>query len=253
MAYTVKEVSKISGVSVRTLHFYDEVGLLQPAYYGENGYRYYEEDELLLLQQILFFRELGFSLEQIKKVLKRSDFDKTVALNSHKLFLQKKIKEMRKLINTIDKTIKHLQGNTKMNVRQFYEGFTKEEQAQHEKELIERFGEKAKVAIAESHKKVAKWTKSDWMQSDAERDSICRELAKMIEMKRMAESDGVQKLIQRHYQWVKTFWSPTKETFALLGDLYVEWDEKTKQFSTFHPELATFFARAMKIFAEQNL
>ena len=69
MAYTVKELAQISGVSIRTLHWYDEVGLLNPAYHGSNGYRYYEEEQLLILQQILFFRELGFELKQIRKVL----------------------------------------------------------------------------------------------------------------------------------------------------------------------------------------
>lgn len=67
MPYTVNKLAKLSGVSVRTLHFYDEVGLLKPAYYVENNYRYYEEEQLLLLQQILFYRELGFQLNDICK------------------------------------------------------------------------------------------------------------------------------------------------------------------------------------------
>lgn len=74
MAYTVKDVAGMSGISVRTLHFYDETGLLKPASYGENGYRYYEEPQLLMLQQILFYRELGFGLKQIKEILSRAGF-----------------------------------------------------------------------------------------------------------------------------------------------------------------------------------
>src|ERR1043166_4909697 len=108
MAYTVKQVAAMSGVSVRTLHFYDEVGLLKPAYYGANGYRYYEEKELLLLQQILFFRELGFEIKQIQRILGRSDFDTTVALLSHRQVLEKNVKKTRSLIKTIDKTLAHL-------------------------------------------------------------------------------------------------------------------------------------------------
>jgi DNA-binding transcriptional MerR regulator len=92
MAYTVKKLAEISGVSIRTLHFYDEVGLLKPAYHGANGYRFYEEEQLLLLQQILFFRELGFELKQIQKVLGRKDFDKIGALCSHRQVLQKNLK-----------------------------------------------------------------------------------------------------------------------------------------------------------------
>src|SRR5687768_7257114 len=82
MRYGVKELADLSGVTVRTLHFYDQVGLLKPAGFGANGYRFYEEKEVLHLQQILFFRELGFELKQIKRILARSDFDRRAALES---------------------------------------------------------------------------------------------------------------------------------------------------------------------------
>src|SRR5689334_2313491 len=113
MAYTVKKLAAMSGVSVRTLHWYDEVGLLKPAYHGANGYRYYEEAQLLKLQQILFYRELGFELKQIKRILSRSDFDKVNALESHRKVLRKNLSRTRKLIETIDKTIGHLKGTKK--------------------------------------------------------------------------------------------------------------------------------------------
>lgn len=71
MAYTVKKLEKLSGISIRALRFYDEIGLLKPAYYGENNHRYYEEKQLLMLQQILFFRALGFSLADIQRIIKR--------------------------------------------------------------------------------------------------------------------------------------------------------------------------------------
>src|SRR5215510_6462915 len=110
MAYTVKKVAAISGVSVRTLHFYDETGLLKPAYYGANGYRFCEEPQLLTLQQILFYRELGFELKQIKRILGRANFEKLAALKSHRKVLQKKLERTRTLVETIDKTIEHLKG-----------------------------------------------------------------------------------------------------------------------------------------------
>src|SRR3954452_13615283 len=110
MAYTVKQVAAMSGTSVRTLHFYDEAGLLKPAYLGANGYRYYEEAQLLTLQQILFYRELGFELKQIKAILSRTQFEKVAALQSHRKVLQKNLARTGKLIETIDKTIQHLKG-----------------------------------------------------------------------------------------------------------------------------------------------
>src|SRR5271169_1238869 len=114
MAYTVNKLAKLSGVSARTLHFYDEIGLLKPAYYGENNYRYYEEEQLLLLQQILFYRELGFQLNDIQKILKSESFDIIEALKSHKNVLKGDLERIQVLIKTIDKTIEHLKGKTKM-------------------------------------------------------------------------------------------------------------------------------------------
>src|SRR3954454_9295801 len=111
MAYTVKQVAEMSRVSVRTLHFYDECGLLKPAYVGANGYRFYEEPQLLMLQQILFYRELGFELKQIKAMVGRADFEKVAALQSHREVLVEKLARTHSLLETINKTIKHFGGD----------------------------------------------------------------------------------------------------------------------------------------------
>src|SRR5688572_4968805 len=124
MAYTVKQVATMSGVSVRTLHFYDEAGLLKPAYHGDNGYRYYEEPQLLTLQQILFYRELGFELKRIREVLGREDFEKIAALESHRKVLQKSLTRTHELIETIDRTIDHLKGARSMKVEELFAGFS---------------------------------------------------------------------------------------------------------------------------------
>ncbi len=114
----------MSGVSVRTLHFYDETGLLKPAYVAANGYRFYEEPQLLTLQQILFYRELEFGLKQIKELLGVADFDKVSALESHRKVLQKNVARTRKLIQTIDRTIEHLKGTRKMKSEEMFAGFS---------------------------------------------------------------------------------------------------------------------------------
>lgn len=124
MAYTVKQVSAMSGVSVRTLHFYDETALLKPAYTKTNGYRVYEEAQLLLLQQILFYRELGFELKQIKEILSQAKFQKAAALRSHRKVLEKNVTRTRTLIETIDKTIQHLKGTKKMKSEELFAGFS---------------------------------------------------------------------------------------------------------------------------------
>src|SRR4026208_292030 len=105
MAYTVKQVAAMSGVSVRTLHFYDETGLLKPAHCGANGYRYYEEPQLLTLQQVLVYRGLGGELKQIKRLLGRADFEKADALRAHRAVLEENLLRARRLIETVDKTV----------------------------------------------------------------------------------------------------------------------------------------------------
>jgi DNA-binding transcriptional MerR regulator len=123
MAFTVKQLAAMSGVTVRTLHFYDETALLKPARTRANGYRVYEEPQLLMLQQILFYRELGFELKRIKQILGRPNFEKLDALRSHRQVLQKNAARTRTLIETIDKTIGHLKGTKKMKSEELFEGF----------------------------------------------------------------------------------------------------------------------------------
>jgi len=123
MAYTVKQVAGLSGVSVRTLHFYDEVGLLKPAYLSASGYRYYEEPQLLSLQQILFYRELGLELREIKNILVRDDFERANALESHRLLLKEKLARTQILISTINKTLEHVRGTKKMSSKDMFTGF----------------------------------------------------------------------------------------------------------------------------------
>src|SRR3954451_2066543 len=124
MGYTVRQVARMSGVSVRTLHFYDETGLLKPARHGANGYRLYDEPQLLTLQQILFYRELGFELKQIKEILSRPDFEKLAALQSHRKVLEENLTRTHTLIETIDKTIRHLKGAQEMKSEEMFAGFS---------------------------------------------------------------------------------------------------------------------------------
>ncbi|HEX8450490.1 MAG TPA: MerR family transcriptional regulator [Longimicrobium sp.] len=148
MAYTVKQVARLSGVSVRTLHFYDEEGLLKPAYTGANGYRFYEEPQLLTLQQILFYRELGFELRQIRELLGRADFQRVDALRAHRVALEERLARSRRLLETIDHTIDHLEGRKPMNDEQIFAGFTVGAGD-------DRFGERVRLAGEPNDCKVA--------------------------------------------------------------------------------------------------
>ncbi len=123
MSYTVNKLAKLSGVSIRTLRFYDSIGLLKPASRGDNQYRYYEESQILMLQQILFYREIGFSLGDIQKIINGDDFNKIDALISHQNILEKNLDRTSKLIKTIQSTISRLRGEITMRDEELFIGF----------------------------------------------------------------------------------------------------------------------------------
>ena len=252
MAYTVKRLAALSGVSVRTLHFYDEVGLLKPAYHGANGYRHYEEPQLLKLQQILFYRELGFELKQIQRILGRNDFDKIAALESHRKVLRKDLARTRKLIVTIDKTIEHLKGKRKMKSQEMFAGFDPKEQEKHEQYLIDRFGEGMKESIALSKQKVKNWTKERWQQSTEAFVAICQDLVALMGRQCASDSPEVQAVIRRHHQWLKQFWTPTRASYTGHSQLIVDSDLR-KAYEAYDAQLPEFLSAAMKIFAEREL
>src|SRR5438128_657244 len=130
--FTVKQLARVSGVSIRTLHYYDEIGLLKPAEVGANGYRYYGRDELLRLQQILLHRELGLPLESIAALLDTTDGDRIVRLREYRRQLVQRIADQHELIATVDGTIASLEGENRMDAGNLYKGFSAEKQAEYE-------------------------------------------------------------------------------------------------------------------------
>ncbi|CZH50736.1 MerR family transcriptional regulator [Legionella pneumophila serogroup 1] len=249
MTYTVKQLAKISGVSVRTLHWYDEIGLLKPAYQGANGYRYYEEKQCLRLQQVLFFRELGFPLNEIQKLLMQDDFDHIKALRAHKQVLESEINRKNKLITTIDKTIQHLRGKHKMSNEELYYGFDSEKQKQYEKELVKE-GVVSQEWMNNYKKKINKWTQEDKEKFIQEGKEINEALILAINKKLNPSSPEVQAIIGKHHTWVG--WNPTKEGYIGLSQRYLT-PEFRKFYEQLHPELVDFIVEAMSLYANKNL
>ncbi|CZL28374.1 MerR family transcriptional regulator [Legionella pneumophila] len=249
MAYTVKQLAKISSVSVRTLHWYDDIGILKPAYQGANGYRYYEEKECLRLQQILFFKALGFPLNEIQKLLMQDDFDHIKALESHKQVLNSEINRKNRLIATIDKTIKHLRGKHKMAHKELYYGFDSEKQKQYEKELVKE-GVVSQEWMNNYKKKINKWTQEDKDKFIQEGKEINQALILAINKKLNPSSPEVQAIIGKHHTWVG--WNPTKEGYIGLSQRYLT-PEFRKFYEQLHPELVDFIVEAMSLYANKNL
>lgn len=252
MAYTVNQLAKLSGVSTRTLHFYDEIGLLKPAYYGENNYRYYEEEQLLMLQQILFFRELGIPLNEIQKIVSSDDFDKIEALTSHRLNLENNIERMQKLLKTIEKTVSYLRGKIKMRDIEMYEGFDLKKQQEYEQYLVET-GTLTQQQIDESWENVKSWKKDNWEHFHKEGDDINKALVAAMKAKLDPASTEVQELIRRHHAWVKNFWTPTRESYIGLGQMYLDHKDFRAFYNAYDPGLVEYLVEAMKVFAEREL
>jgi DNA-binding transcriptional MerR regulator len=245
MAYTVKKLSELSGVTVRTLHFYEEAELLIPAYYGSNGYRYYEGKQLLQLQQILFFKELGFSLKQIQKVLGRSDFDQLAALYSHRKALALQWEKVGQLIKTIDKTIKHLKGKKKMKDKEMFYGFIQVTKGKGSESYFD-----AEEIVGNS---VRKTEKPDAQTTIKTAHAIFKELARCIEGGKKPASDEVQRLIKKHHAFTENFNTATKQVYKAYAQLYREHPAFRQQLDPFHTELADFMAKAMIVFADKEL
>jgi DNA-binding transcriptional MerR regulator len=252
MPYTVTKLAKISGVSSRTLRFYDEIGLLKPAFYGENQYRYYEEEQLLMLQQILFFRELGFPLSDIQRVIECDDFNKIESLNMHKSVLQSSLEKTETLIKTIDKTISHLRGKLIMRDAEMFDGFDPKKQQEHEKYMLDA-GILTQQQIDESWKKAAHWKKQNWEQYKDEGEQINQELAAAMKNHLKPDSEEVQLLIQRQYNWVNQFWTPTKETYSSLAQMYLDHPDFRAFYNKYHSNLVEYIAEAIRIFINHKL
>lgn len=252
MRYTIKQLAQLSGVSTRTLRFYDEIGLLKPAFYGDNQYRYYKEEQLLLLQQILFFRELEFPLNDIKRILYCNDFDKINSLQQHKSSLQSNVERTQTLILTIDKTISHLRGQNKMRIKEMFEGFDPKKQQEHEKYMLNT-GVISQQQIDDSWQRVAHWKKPDWKQFKDAGEKLNIALAELLKQAQKVDSDEVQELIQKHYDWVNNFWTPNQETYLGLAQMYLDHPDFRDFYNRFHPDLAEYIVAAMKVFAKHNL
>ncbi len=251
--HTVKDLAQLAKVSVRTLHFYDEIGLLKPALVGENGYRYYGREELLRLQQILFYRELGMSLDRIREVLVAKDFDRMKALAQHRQEIERERERLTKLIQTIDQTVASFKGETQMKDEDLYIGFSPEKQAEYETYLTERYGEAATANIEASKQKMKGWPKEEAQKIGQEFDSIHLALKGLIEKGATPAAPEVQQVIDQHYKLISRFWKPDRKSYPGLGLLYIEHEDFRKTYEGYHPKLADFLAAAMSFYAERQL
>ena len=251
--YTVKQLAKLSGVSVRTLHHYDEIGLLKPAAVGENGYRYYGREELLRLQQILFHRELEFPLEAIRAVLAAPNFDRIETLKRHRLTLAAQAKRYRSLIATVDATLAALEGDQTMDDKELYQGFAPEKQAEYEDWLIDRYGEPMREKIADSKAKMKErgLSKAQFDDMQTKIDAFEIGMAKAMADGLPIDSAPVREILAGHQAWLAQVWPnpPSKESYAGLADIYSEHPDFRAKYEARAAGLTEYMTSAMRAWA----
>lgn len=223
MDYTVKQLSDLSGISARTLRFYDKIDLLKPERINASGYRIYGSQQVDLLQQILFFRELGFSLKNIRRILHTPDFNVADALTGQHRQLMEKKKHLEQLIATVEKTLAFMKGEISMTDREKFEGFKRKMINQNEqrygKEIREKFG---KEAVEQSYKKFGNLTREEYKESEQTQDALFSELKKAMENGNPV-CDHARNAAALHKKWLSFFWSSySKEAHVGLVRMYVE-------------------------------
>jgi len=240
--YTVKQLSDLAGISVRTLHYYDEIGLLSPSKVGANGYRFYDDAAVLRLQQILFYREIGLELTQIKTILDSPDFDLLEALRSHRQVLGKKIDRLQNLVKTVDNTILHLTGEELVSKKRLFEGFSSEKQQEYERSARLAYGPSI---VDESIKRWKSYSQAERDKAAEEGNQIYSDLVDAIEAGRSAHSAEVQAILERWHNHLRYFYEPTLEILRGLGDLYNSDPNFIANFKNLHPDLPEYLQTAI--------
>jgi len=245
--FTVKQLSKMAGITPRTLHYYDEIGLLEPSQVGANGYRYYGEEALLRLQQILLYRELDLPLEHIKEIVGRRDFDVLSALESHRQKLRQRIAHMERLIATVDDTISHLKGQKTMDTKQFFEGFSDEQQAEYEREAMQMYDPET---VKASSRKWKAYSAEEKQRIGEEGNAIYRDM--LLAMPKGASSPEAQACVERWRRHIEYFWTPNDQQLLGLVNGYNDDPRFEANFDKIHPDLAAFMRSAVIIYVDRR-
>jgi DNA-binding transcriptional MerR regulator len=245
--FTVKQLSKLAGVTPRTLHHYDAIGLLKPSQIGDNGYRYYGEQSLLHLQQILFYREMGLPLEEIARIMGRRDFELVSALESHKTELNKRIERLERLIETVDTTISHLKGEINMSKKQLFAAFSEEEQEKYAAEAEAKYDP---ATVRESQRKWKSYTAADKQRIADEGNQVYADLA--AAMPQGADSAAVQTIVERWRRHMDYFWTPNLDQLLGLAEMYNDDPRFKANFDNFDPNLAAFMKDAVTVYVKNK-
>ncbi|OKL35716.1 MerR family transcriptional regulator [Domibacillus mangrovi] len=230
MEYTVQKLANLAGISARTLRYYDEIDILKPTRINSSGYRIYGQSEVDKLQQILFYKELGISLESIKEIITASSFDGAAALREHREKLLAKKEQLDLLLANVEKTIALTEGRTNMTDKEKFTGFKQKMIDENEKKYGEEIRQKySNKTIDQSNAKVMNMTEEDYEAVTNLEKQVLETLAQAFENGDPAGELG-QKVAELHKKWLMYYWSEySKEAHAGLAQMYVD-DERFKAY-----------------------
>jgi DNA-binding transcriptional MerR regulator len=243
MAFTVSQVARMAGVSVRALHHYDEIGLLRPSGRSEAGYRLYDERDLERLQQVMFFRALEFPLEEIARIMTDPRFDVGAALRLQRQLLAGKAVQLQGLIAAVDAAIDRLEKGATMGNEELFEVFEGWNPKDHEEEAEQRWGQTKEWK--QSKERTARYSKQDWMKIKAEGGELYRQLAVLMGARKAADGLEAMDAAELHRQYIsRWFYDCSRAVHRGLGELYVNDPRFTANIDKVAPGLALYCREA---------
>ena len=242
----------MSKVTSRTLRHYDQIGLLSPAWIGRNGYRYYEGHQLLSLQRILIMRELGLGLDAIAEII-HDGRDPVEALRMHHAWLEAERDRFGRLAGTVARTIEELEGGDTITMKaaaRWFEGFDPDKQAQYQEEARQRWG----AATVDAAGERVKGKSQDWWQEQSGTwlDTLAAMVA-LIDAGKAPDDPEVLDVVDGHYRWICQFWTPNRESYTGLGNLYADDPRFRANYDKTDPRLAEFMRAAIAAYAQARL
>lgn len=251
MEYTISKFAKLSGVSARTLRYYDEIGLLKPKRMNSSGYRIYGQEEVDLLQQILFYREVEMSLDEIKAIIHAEGFDINVALRNHLHHLTRQRKRIDHLIQTVEQSIQAKEGEKDMSDQEKFEAFKNEAIQKNNEKYGDEIREKYRDdVIAQSNKRISHLTKEEWSSHQALTETLNE---KLVQATKAGDPNNAlaQEVAALHKEWLIAAWPKDyydAEKHYNISLMYVEDSRFNAYYEAIAPGAAEFLHEALKVY-----
>ncbi len=250
MSYSVGQVAELAGVTVRTLHHYGQIGLLEPNDRSGAGYRLYSDADLDRLQHILFYRELGFSLEDITTILNDPGADTAGHLRNQHELLEKRIARLTEMVKAVEKEMEAHTMGIQLTPEEKFEIFGPNYSDDYEAEAEQRWGQTD--AWKESQSRTSKFGKQDWIRIKADGDALNRRLAESMTSGNGPGSVVAMDLAEEHHRAIEVFYDCPYPMHRGLGDMYLADPRFTKTYEDVAPGLARWLRDAIHANADRH-